>query len=226
MVAVYVWEVDRLKSAATALEGLRMRVLLAAAIFGTALAVVGASQERQDSATSNSLERSFVPNGRIRMDLSAGQYRISGSSDNRIRVAWSVRDSAKLSRVRARAEVRGSDATITTDGPQNDFRVSIDIPMRADLHVRLTAGELTVEHVQGNKDISSHAGEVDIYAGSPAEYRRVEASVWAGELHVGPFGRDTEGLFRSFDWRGKGPYTLSAHLKAGELRLHASWDAK
>ena len=80
--------------------------------------------------------------------------------------------------------------------------------------------------MQGNKDISSHAGEVDIYAGNPADYRRVEASVWAGELHVGPFGRDTEGLFRSFDWRGNGPYTLSAHLKAGELRLHASWDAK
>ena len=110
--------------------------------------------------------------------------------------------------------------------PKSNFHVTIGIPMRADLHVRLTAGELTIEHVQGNKDISAHAGEVDIYAGSPADYRRVEASVWAGELHVGPFGRDTEGLFRSFDWTGQGPYTLNAHLKAGELRLHASWDAK
>lgn len=202
-----------------------MRMLLAAAIFGTALATVAASP-RQDSATSNSFERAFAANGRIRMDLSAGQYRISGSSDNRIRLAWTVRDAAQLSRVRARADVHGSDATITTDGPQNNFRVAIDIPMRADLHVRLTAGELTIDHVQGNKDISSHAGEMDIYAGSPADYRRVDASVWAGELHVGPFGQDTEGLFRSFDWTGRGPYTLSAHLKAGELRLHASWDAK
>jgi hypothetical protein len=203
-----------------------MRMFLAVAIVGTALTTVAASQARQDSTTSNALERAFVANGRIRMDLSAGQYRISGNSDNRIRVAWTVRDPAQLSSVRARADVRGSDATITTDGPQNNFRVTIDIPMRADLLVRLTAGELTIEHVQGNKDVSSHAGELDIYAGNPADYRRVEASVWAGELHVGPFGRDTEGLFRSFDWTGKGPYTLNAHLKAGELRLHASWDAK
>ena len=203
-----------------------MRMFLAVAVVGTALTTVAASQARQDSTTSNALERAFVANGRIRMDLSAGQYRISGNSDNRIRVAWTVRDPSQLSSVRARAEVRGSDATITTDGPQNNFRVTIDIPMRADLLVRLTAGELTIEHVQGNKDVSSHAGELDIYAGSPADYRRVEASVWAGELHVGPFGRDTEGLFRSFDWTGKGPYTLNAHLKAGELRLHASWDAK
>jgi hypothetical protein len=203
-----------------------MRMFLTAALAGMALATVAASQARQESATSSSLEQAFVANGRIRMDLSAGEYRISGGSDHRIRVAWTVRDPAQLSRVRARADVRGSDAMITTDGPQNNFRVTIDIPMRADLHVRLTAGELTIEHVQGNKDISSHAGEVDIYAGSPADYRRVEASVWAGELHVGPFGRDAEGLFRSFDWTGKGPYTLNAHLKAGELRLHASWDAK
>jgi hypothetical protein len=203
-----------------------MRMFLAAAVVGTALATVAASQERQDPATSSSLEQPFVANGTIRMNLSAGEYRISGGSDNRIRVAWSVREPSQLSRVRARADVRGTDATITTDSPNGNFRVTIGVPMRTDLQVRLTAGELTIEHVQGNKDISSHAGEVDIYAGNPADYRRVEASVWAGELHVGPFGRDTEGLFRSFDWTGKGPYTLNAHLKAGELRLHASWDAK
>lgn len=203
-----------------------MRIVLAAALLGTALATVAVAQARQDSATSNFLEQAFVANGRIRMDLSAGDYRISGSSDNRIRMEWRVRHPEQLSRVRARANVRGSDATITIDGSKDNFHATINIPTRADLHVRLTAGELTIEHVQGNKDISSHAGEMDIYAGSPADYRRVEASVWAGELHVGPFGRDTEGLFRSFDWTGKGPYTLNAHLKAGELRLHASWDAK
>ena len=203
-----------------------MRMFLAAALVGTALATVAAAQARQDFTATNSLEQAFVANGRIRMDLSAGEYRITGGSDNRIRVAWTVRSPEQLSRVRARADVRGSDATITTDGPHDNFHVTISIPMRADLHVRLTAGELTIEHVRGNKDISSHAGEVDIYAGSPADYRRVEASVWAGELHVGAFGRDTEGLFRSFDWTGQGPYTLNAHLKAGELRLHASWDAE
>src|SRR6185503_497290 len=130
----------------------------AVALVGTALTTVAASQAR-DATTSNALERAFVANGRIRMDLSAGQYRITGNSDNRIRVAWTVRDPAQLSSVRARADVRGSDATITTDGPQNNFRVTIEIPMRADLQVRLTAGELTIEHVEGNKDISSHAGE-------------------------------------------------------------------
>lgn len=199
-----------------------MRVPYAAAILATALVTFPAAQASLSSNRSDSLEQAFVANGRIRMDLSAGEYRISGTPDHRIRMSWTVRDSDQLKKVRARADVRGSEATITTDGPQNQFRVNIDIPSRADLRIRLTAGELRIERVEGNKDISSHAGEIDIDVGNAEDYRRVEASVWAGELHMGPFGRDKEGLFRSVDWNGKGPYRLEARLKAGELRLHGN----
>ena len=46
--------------------------------------------------------------------------------------------------------------------------------------------------------------------------------MWPGELHVEPFGASKEGLFRSFNWNGNGSYRLAAHLKAGELRMHAT----
>ena len=199
-----------------------MRVLFAAAILAIALVTCPAAQTSQSANRSDSLEQAFVTNGRIRMDLSAGEYRISGTPDNRIRISWTVRDADQLRKVRARADVRGSEATIVTDGPQNQFRVNIDIPARADLRIRLTAGELRIDRVEGNKNISSHAGEIDIDVGNADDYRRVEASVWAGELHMGPFGRSKEGLFRSVDWNGKGSYRLEAHLKAGELRFHGN----
>ena len=48
---------------------------------------------------------------------------------------------------------------------------------------------------------------------------KVDASVWAGEIQAPPFQVNKGGLFRSFDWRGKGLYRLHAHLKAGDLRL-------
>jgi len=156
------------------------------------------------------------------MDLSAGSYRISGSSENRVRLQWRVRNPEELSQVRARADVRDRDATITTDGPGNHFAVDIQVPSRADLYVRLTAGELTVEGIEGNKDIGLHAGELDIDVGRPEDYHSVSASVWAGELHANPYRENKEGLFRSFDWSGKGPYRLEARLKAGEVRLHAN----
>jgi hypothetical protein len=197
-----------------------MRMIVTAALlaFFAAGPTVGASDERR---ASDFLERAFPANGRVAMDLSAGEYRIVGRAENRIRLDWSVRDADQLRRVVARADVHGKNATITTDGPKNHFRVNIQVPARADLYVRLTAGELKVENIDGNKDIESHAGELDIDVGRPDEYHHVEASIWAGELHAAPYRVSKEGLFRSFDWKGHGPYRLHARLKAGELRLFA-----
>ena len=196
-----------------------MRTLINAALLGIALVSAPALQATQESRTSDSLERAFVANGRIRMDLSAGEYRISGSADNRIRLDWKVRDSDQLWRVKTRVDVRGSDATVMTDGPSNHFSVNIQVPTRSDLYVRLTAGELRLERVEGNKDVELHAGELDIDVNRAEDYHSVDASVWAGEIHADPFHITKEGLFRSFDWRGKGPYRLHAKLKAGEVRL-------
>ena len=197
-----------------------MRVLLTTALLGTALATLTATAQRQ-TAESDSLERNFVANGRIRMDLSAGDVRISAGPDNRIRMEWRTRDSDQMARVRARADVRGTQADITTDAPRNSsFRVTIQVPARTDLDVRMTAGDLRVERVQGNKEINLHAGDINIDVGNTADYRRVEASIWAGDLRAEPFGQSKDGLFRSIEWNGKGLYRLSVHLKAGDLRLY------
>ena len=195
-----------------------MRTIVIAAIFGTALATATA-QNSQDARPSDSLERPFAANGRIKMDLSAGDYRISGSPDAKIRVLWSVRDPEQLAKVKARVDVRGQDATISTDGPSNNFKVVIQVPARSDLHVRLTAGDLTLEDVEGNKDVELHAGDLDIDVGRAEDYHHVDAGVWAGDIKATPYHVSKEGLFRSFDWSGKGPYRLHAHLKAGDLRL-------
>ena len=195
------------------------RSIVAAAI-GAALLAGLATPTAQEARTSESLERSFASNGRIRMDLSAGDYRITGTQADRIRLEWSVHDPGQLSRVRVDANVRGADATISTDSPGNShFKVVIQVPTQADLHVRLTAGDLRVENIRGNKDIELHAGDVDIDVGRPEDYKHVDASVWAGDLTAAPFNVYKGGLFRSFDWNGSGPYTLHAKLKAGDLRL-------
>jgi hypothetical protein len=201
-----------------------MRIILATAFLATALAAAATMQTAE--RPSDALERPFTANGRITMDLSAGEYRISGSADNHIRLQWTVRDSADLPHVRARADVSGSHAKIVTNGPMNHFKVEMQVPSRADLYIRLTAGELRLKDVEGNKDIESHAGELDIDVGRADDYNRVDASVWAGELHAAPYRITKEGLFRSFDWFGKGPYRLHAKLKAGEIRLRSKFPSE
>ena len=196
-----------------------MRTNRLAALAGAAL-VAGSAAAGQDARTSDSLERSFASNGRIRMNLSAGDYRISGTTNDRIRLEWSVQAPSQLSRVKVDASVRGADAAISTDSPGNSrFKVVIQVPERSDLLVRLTAGDLRVESIRGNKDIELHAGDVDIDVGRPEDYKHVDASVWAGDLTAAPFNVYKGGLFRSFDWNGNGPYRLHAKLKAGDLRL-------
>ena len=196
-----------------------MRVPVAAAILGTVLV---ASASMQTTHPSDSLERPFVQNGKIRMDLHAGDYVITGSKENRIHVAWSARDAATLPNVHASADVRGSDATIAADGPSNNsgLRFTIQVPNQTDLYVRLTAGDITIEDVRGNKDVEMHAGDMRIDVGHIDDYSRVDGSLWAGDIHAAPFNVIKGGLFRSFDWSGKGPYRLHAKLKAGDLRLY------
>ena len=197
-----------------------MRTLAAVALLGIAFVAAPASQTAQNPRLSDSLERPFPANGQIRMDLSAGEYHITGSMENRVRLQWRVRDPEELSQVRAKADVRGREASIMTDGPDH-FKVDIEVPSRADLYIRLTAGELSVDKVEGNKDIGLHAGEIDIDVVRPEDYHSVSASVWAGELHAAPFNLSKEGLFRSVvvdghravsprgeaeGWRGSSPH--------------------
>jgi hypothetical protein len=199
-----------------------MRMLLSASALAVTLSLAPAAPAlSQTSRASDSLERPFATGGRIHLDLSAGEYRIQGSPDNRIRLEWSVRNTEQLRSVRAKADVRGSEAWVNLDGPDHSgFRVTVYVPRRSDLDVDLSAGEIRIEGIEGNKDVSLYAGEMHIDVGRAEDYRRVEASIWAGEIQAAPFRASKEGLFRSFDWNGTGPYRLHASLWAGEVRLY------
>ena len=156
-----------------------MRVAVATAILGAAL-VVSLSSQTAGSRPSDSLEQPFAPNGKIRMDLSAAEYVVTGGTENRIRIDWSVRNADLLPRVHARADVRGADARIVTDGPSNNsgLRFAIQVPERSDLYIRLTAGDIRIEDVRGNKDVELHAGDLRIDVGRAEDYHHVDASLW------------------------------------------------
>jgi len=188
----------------------------------SAVAVLGAILSTQDAGTSGSLERQFSAGGRVKMDLVAGDYSIIGSPENRVHIDWSVRDTESLSKVHTRADVRDKELTITTDGPSNKgLKFTIQLPKQSDLYVRLSAGDLTIEDIRGNKDVELRAGDLRIDVGRAEDYNKVDASVWAGDLNASAFQVSKEGLFRSFDWSGKGQYRLHAHLMAGDLYLYS-----
>jgi len=198
-----------------------VRAVIATSLVAAALVAVAASQSREVPPPT-SFEQPFPSGGRVRLNLSAGDYVITGALSNRVRLDWSVRDPNQLWRVKTRVAVNGTDATIETDGPSNSsFHVEIRLPVKTDLDVRLTAGKITVENINGNKVVDSYAGEVNLDIGRADDYRSVDASVWAGEIEAPAFRANKGGLFRSLDWTGKGPYRLRASLWAGKLRLYS-----
>lgn len=192
--------------------------LAATTLVAVGLAACLAAQSPEPPAAQD-LERAFEPGGQITMDLSAGGYAIEGSPDSRIRLRWSTRDPADAPGVRVRADVTGSRAEIETDGPSDGFHVTIAVPSRSDLLVRLSAGDLTLTGIEGHKDVSAWAGDVKIGIRDPKEYRSVDTSVTAGDIQATPFGGSKGGLFRSFSWEGQGQYDMRVRLTAGDLVL-------
>lgn len=186
--------------------------------FCGVVALCAAPAAFQEAAGQPEVVRPFAAAGSIHLDLSAGDYTVKGTDEGVIRVTWTTRD-RDGSRAWADVQVHGTRATIRTRGPRNRFKVQIEVPRRSDLDMTLTAGELDIRAVDGNKRLSMWAGQATMQVGDAELYRRVDATVRAGEISASPLGRATEGLFRSLRWDGKGKYTISASLFAGEIRL-------
>jgi hypothetical protein len=192
--------------------------------FAAALAVVmlagsGVVTSGFQSSSGQSVDKAFPKAGVIRMKLAAGGYRISGRSEEKIRIAWRADRPEQAANLRAEAAITGNTAVITTSGFKNGVHFTIDVPSRSDIDIDLSAGDLEVRGIEGNKKVESWAGDVSIDIGQPEQYREVEASVRAGDLNALPFKVSKGGLMRSFSWKGKGPYSLHAKLFAGDLTL-------
>jgi hypothetical protein len=183
------------------------------------VAVAGPAVPAQSPPASDPsrIERPFAAGGKVRLDLSAGSYRIEGRPADAIVVRWATKHAGQ--KVDAKVEPRGKEAFIDIDGPRDNFRVDIELPSVSDLELDLSAGELTIREITGSKDVSVWAGEISIDVGDSAKYRNVDASVRFGEINARPFNINKGGIFRSFKWDGQGGYNLRARLFAGELRL-------
>jgi hypothetical protein len=192
--------------------------------FLGALVTLGATSSAlaQDGRTTKTIQKSFAQGGTAHLDLSAGEYRITASPDDRITITAHVRQGhASVDEINLTIDIKGTRATVLVDGPSNHgVDVDIALPRRTHMVATLSAGEMKLSGIEGSKDISARAGELNVDIGDRERYRHVEASVKVGELNAPKFNVRKEGLFRSFEWNGKGSYELSVSLWAGELTLN------
>jgi len=194
-------------------------------LLATALALSVASGAAQTKLDVKDIENhpftaDFNSGGKLRMYLRSGDFHIVGGSDNRITVRITGRNAYRASDMRVQLEGSNNSGDLTVSGgPRNDLEVTIEVPRKTGLYVRMSAGNLELQHVTGDKDAELHAGELVIDVGDASDYSRVDASVYSGGLEASPFGESHGGLFRSFHKEGNGRYHLHAHVGAGDLTL-------
>jgi hypothetical protein len=162
----------------------------------------------------------FAPGGCIRLHLSPGGYTITNTDADAIQVTYQTPNPDQFKKVKVKIEAGASTADITVSNtPHNNFQATIEIPRRSNLHVRMFAGEVVIDGVEGDKDVEVSAGRIEIKIPHPEEYGRRDASVHAGSIEASAFNISKGGLFRSFTQKGAGKYRLHAHVATGEIDL-------
>lgn len=170
-----------------------------------------------------SVKQEFVSGGTIRLHLEAGGYTITPGDSENIIVTCRARSDELLKHVKVRIKRNDAAADVyVSDTPHNNFQATVEVPRRSNLWVRLSAGEMVVEDIEGDKNVQVLAGRIQIDVPHPEQYGHRDASVTTGSISSSAFEVSKGGLFRSFEQQGAGKYRLHAHVITGEIELRGS----
>jgi len=194
---------------------MRRLTIFFAALMCTAMVAFAA-----DTRPEAQVQQAFPAGGRVYFDLSPGGYTIRASDSDQITLVYHASSEAQLRSVKATIQITGSIARVSVSNtPHNNFSAEIEVPRQSGLKVRMFAGEVIVDGVQGDKDVQVTTGRIEIRIPHPDEYGDREASVSAGSIEASAFDVSKGGLFRSFEQSGRGKYRLRAHVTTGEIDL-------
>ena len=169
----------------------------------------------------------FVAGGMLHVRLSVGDLHIRRGESNKIQLRYTVKSRRERAVKDATAdfEVRGNDATIKFHAPSGgntNFDVEIEVPPNTNLDVHEKVGDLTVENIEGDKDLELGVGDIhvaDEHSQDRAGYRLVRANAGIGDVNGVGYGETSGWLGKTLKYRGEGKYELRAHVGVGDITL-------
>jgi hypothetical protein len=181
------------------------------------------AQRAPDTLARPSAQQKFISGGTIRLHLEAGGYTVTPVDSENIVVTCRAHSEEQHKGVKVEIKRTAASADVyVSDTPHNNFQATIEVPRRSNLWARLSAGELVVEEVEGDKDLEVRAGRIQVDVSHPEHYGHRDASVTTGSIESSAFDVSKGGLFRSFEQHGPGKYRLHAHVITGEIDLRGS----
>ena len=166
--------------------------------------------------------RDFVSGGHVHLRLSVGDVRITRGESSKIHLRYTVKSRRERNVKDAHVEfdVRGNNADIEfrAPGSNTQFDVELEVPQNTNLDVHESVGDLTVEEIEGDKDLSLSVGDIRVAKGEGA-YRTVHASTSIGDVNGNGYGETSGFLGKTLRYHGDGKYELRAHVSVGDITL-------
>jgi hypothetical protein len=165
------------------------------------------------------------PGGSLLFKLRGGDVHVRRGADPKYIVVRYTPDPKKPDeeeKVQFRSRVHGSEVQVEIKAPASlSVETEIEVPSPITLEVHLTGGDLTVEGVEGDKDLQLFAGDLKVDIGTLQNVRDAEVSVRVGDVDVPPIGKVHGWLGHTWRYQGSGQYRLYAHTGFGDATLIA-----
>jgi hypothetical protein len=167
--------------------------------------------------------REFAAGGFLHVRLSVGDMHIKRGDTNKVSLRYTIKSSREknVKEASVNFDVRGNDATIEFHSPSSSntqFDVELEVPQNTNLDAHVKVGDVTVDDVEGDKDLSLDVGDISVGRGG-AGYRLVNASTGIGDVHGEGYGEASGWLGKKLKYHGEGKYELRAHVGVGDIRL-------
>ena len=167
--------------------------------------------------------RDFAAGGMVHVHLNVGDLHIRRGDSNKIHLSYTVKSRREnhVKEARVNFDVRGNDASLefhVPTGGNTQIDVELEVPQQTNLDVHEKVGDLSVENVEGDKDLSLSVGDIRI-ASEHAGYHLVNASAGIGDVNGDGYGEISGWLGKTLKYRGEGKYELRAHVGVGDINL-------
>lgn len=167
--------------------------------------------------------RDFVAGGHLHIHCPVGDVHIRKSDSNQIKLEYTVKSRREKNVKEAHVDfnVNGSDATIEFRAPfggNTNFDVELEVPQNTNLDVHQKVGDLTVDNIEGDKDLNLGVGDLRV-ATEHTGYHLLRADTGIGDVHGSGYGETSGWLGKTLKYRGDGKYELRAHVGVDDIHL-------
>lgn len=165
----------------------------------------------------------FVSAGYVHVRMGVGDLHIKRGDSSQIKLEYTIKSRRERNVKEAKVDfdVHGNNATIEFHAPtggNTEFDVELQIPAQSNLDVHEKVGDLTVESIEGDKDLNLGVGDIRVER-EPATYRFVNASTGIGDVNSDGYGETKGWLGKTLKYHGEGKYELRAHVGVGDIDL-------